>query len=139
MSADHVAQTQKRLHKLHAFDYGDYWAQVTGHGHIALITWGSATGAAHEAAERLTAAGRPARVIALRLIAPLRHAALAEALKGAEQILVVEQNQSAQLYHYLHAEQALPAGARSFARPGPLPLRPGEIVAAILAHQAKEH
>jgi 2-oxoglutarate ferredoxin oxidoreductase subunit alpha len=138
MSADHVAQTQKRLHKLHAFDYGDYWAQITGHGHIALITWGSATGAAHEAAERLTAAGRPARVIALRLIAPLRHAALAEALKGAEQILVVEQNQSAQLYHYLHAEQALPAGARSFARPGPLPLRPGEIVAAILAHQAKE-
>ncbi len=139
MSADHVAQTQKRLHKLHAFDYGDYWAQVTGHGHIALITWGSATGAAHEAAERLTAAGRPARVIALRLIAPLRHAALAEALQGAEQILVIEQNQGAQLYHYLHAEQALPAGARSFARPGPLPLRPGEIVAAILAHQAKEH
>jgi 2-oxoglutarate ferredoxin oxidoreductase subunit alpha len=42
----------------------------------------------------------------------------------------VEQNHSAQLFRYLNAERALPAAARSLARPGPLPLRPSEIVAA---------
>jgi len=31
---------------------------------------------------------------------------------------------------YLHSERALPPAARSLARPGPLPLRPAEIVAA---------
>ena len=98
------------------------------------MTWGSATGAVVEAAERLTAAGYPARAIALRLIAPLRHADLAQALAGAERVLVVEQNQGGQLFHYLHGEQALPAGAHSFARPGPLPLRPGDIVTAALAN-----
>jgi 2-oxoglutarate ferredoxin oxidoreductase subunit alpha len=44
--------------------------------------------------------------------------------------VVVEQNQGGQLFRYLHAERALPAWARSLARPGPLPLRPGEIVHA---------
>ncbi len=136
MAKDHLAQSEKRQRKLTDFDYGHYWAEISGAGPIALVTWGSATGAVVEAAERLTAAGRPARAIALRLIAPLRHADLAQALAGAEEILVVEQNQGAQLFHYLHAEQALPAGARSLARPGPLPLRPGDIAAAALARPA---
>lgn len=136
MAKDHVAQLEKRRHKLLNFDYGPYWAEISGDGPIALVTWGSATGAVMEAAERLTAAGQPARAIALRLIAPLRHADLALALAGATGVLVVEQNQGAQLFHYLHAEQALPAWARSFARPGPLPLRPGDIVAAALASPA---
>ena len=136
MAKDHADQSEKRQRKLQNFAYGDSWAEISGAGPIALVTWGSATGAVVEAAERLTAAGQPARAIALRLIAPLRHADLAQALAGAEEILVVEQNQGAQLFHYLHAEQALPAGARSLARPGPLPLRPGDIVAAALARPA---
>ena len=133
MAKDHAAQLEKRRNKLTSFDYGPYWAEISGAGPLALVTWGSATGAVVEAAERLTAAGRPTRAIALRLIAPLRHADLAQALAGADQVLVVEQNQGAQLFHYLHAEQALPARALSYARPGPLPLRPGDIVAAALA------
>jgi 2-oxoglutarate ferredoxin oxidoreductase subunit alpha len=68
------------------------------------------------------------RVIALRLLAPLPRAALLEALDASSTIWVVEQNQGAQLFRYLHSEQALPAAVRSYARPGPLPLRPGEIV-----------
>ncbi len=139
MAKDHLLQSQKRHHKLQRFAYGRYWAEIRGSGPIALVTWGSATGAVVEAAERLTAAGKGARAIALRLIAPLCHTELAQALAGAEEILVVEQNQGAQLFHYLHAEQALPAGARSLARPGPLPLRPGDIVAAALASPNQEH
>ena len=132
MAKDHAAQLEKRRRKLLDFDYGPWWAEISGSGPLALVTWGSATGAVVEAAERLTAAGRPTRAIALRLIAPLRHADLAQALAGAERVLVVEQNQGGQLFHYLHGERALPAGAHSFARPGPLPLRPGDIVAAAL-------
>jgi len=133
MAKDHAAQLDKRRRKLLNFDYGPSWAEIQGEGPLALVTWGSATGAVLEAAERLTAAGHPARVIALRLIAPLCHADLAQALAGVERVLVVEQNQGAQLFHYLHSEQALPAGAQSFALPGPLPLRPGAIADAALA------
>jgi 2-oxoglutarate ferredoxin oxidoreductase subunit alpha len=131
LAADHNAQTQKRQRKLEAFDYGETWAELSGSGNSCIITWGSASGAVREAAERLSRQGQQTRVIALRLIAPLRSSALAKALAGAERIWVVEQNASGQLFHYLKGLEAIPATARNFAHPGPLPLRPGEIVAAI--------
>jgi 2-oxoglutarate ferredoxin oxidoreductase subunit alpha len=128
MARDHESQLAKRLRKLTDFDYGPHWGEVWGTGPCCLLTWGSAAGAVREAAERLTAAGQATRAVALRLIAPLPHRDLAQALAGATSIVVVEQNQGGQLFRYLHAERALPAWARSLARPGPLPLRPGEIV-----------
>ena len=76
-------------------------------------------------------------MILLRLLAPLQRAALKEALADAERLFVIEQNQGGQLFHYLQAEQALPPQAQSFARPGPLPLRPGEIVRTV--HSETEH
>jgi 2-oxoglutarate ferredoxin oxidoreductase subunit alpha len=124
MAADHHAQLEKRRRKLTDFDYGPYWAEIRGHGDRCIITWGSTSSAAFEAAARLEEGGKPTRVIALRLLAPLQRQALLDALEGVERVLVVEQNQGAQLFHYLHAEQILPAQARSLARPGPLPLRP---------------
>jgi 2-oxoglutarate ferredoxin oxidoreductase subunit alpha len=69
----------------------------------------------------------------LRLIAPLRAEALGTAIAG-RRVLVVEQNQGAQLFGYLHAQRALPPDAVVLARPGPLPLRPAEIVRAVLEH-----
>ena len=131
MALDHEAQLTKRLRKLTDFDYGPHWAEIRGEGPTCLVTWGSTAGPVFEAAGRLGAAGQPTRAIALRLIAPLSHAALAQALAGAGTILVVEQNQGGQLFRYLHAERALPPWARSLARPGPLPLRPGDIVEAV--------
>ena len=130
MARDHQAQLAKRLRKLRDFDYGPQWGEVRGTGPNCLLTWGSAAGAVFEATERLTGAGIPTRAVALRLIAPLPQRDLAQALDGVSTILVVEQNQGGQLFHYLHAEQALPPWARSLARPGPLPLKPGEIVQA---------
>jgi 2-oxoglutarate ferredoxin oxidoreductase subunit alpha len=133
MAADHLAQLDKRRRKLSGFDFGAHWAEVYGEGPTCLLTWGSSAGAVREAAQRLAAAGRPVRVVALRLLAPLRRNALAAVLEGASRILVIEQNQGAQLFHYLLGEQALPPHARPLARPGPLPLRPGAIVDAALA------
>jgi len=128
---DHVEQSAKRLRKLMDFDYDQNWSEQRGSGPVCLLTWGSASGAVFEAAERLTAAGRPTRAVALRLLAPLRTEALRQALAGAETLLVVEQNQSGQCFHYLRSHQVLPDHARFFGRAGPLALRPGEIIAAV--------
>jgi 2-oxoglutarate ferredoxin oxidoreductase subunit alpha len=131
-AADHLAQLNKRRQKLESFDYGDAWAEIDGDGELCLLTWGSSRGAVTEAAARLRGEGQAVRVITLRLLAPLRRAALIAAIGDAE-VLVVEQNHGAQLFRYLHAERALPPRAGSLARPGPLPLRPAEIVAACRA------
>ena len=128
---DHAQQSEKRLHKLLDFDYEEHWAVKRGSGPICLLTWGSASGAVFEAAERLTAAGRPTRVVALRLLAPLRDDALKRAIAYAETLLIVEQNQSGQCFRYLKSHDVLPAHARFFGRAGPLALRPGEIISAI--------
>ena len=85
-----------------------------------------------EAAARAAARGRNARVIALRLLAPAQPARLAAALEGATRVLVVEQNHGAQLYRYLRAMYDLPGKPASYHRPGPLPLRPGELANAIV-------
>ncbi len=130
---DHWRQLDKRARKLEAHDYGSRWADVEGEGSAAIITFGSATIAVREAVRRLAAQGTPVRLIALRLLAPLRPAALAQALEGVDRVLVVEQNHSAQFHRYLRSLVDLPARQQSFHRPGPLPLRPGELVDAIAA------
>ena len=70
--------------------------------------------------------------LALRLLAPALPERLAEALEGVSSVLVVEQNHSAQLFRYLRAMYDLPGKPASFHRPGPLPIRPGELADAIL-------
>ncbi len=126
-AADHLQQLDKRLRKISAFDFGEDWAEQSGTGETALLTWGSSSGAVREAAARLEAAGRPVRVIALRLLMPLPNASLRDALAGCDAVWVIEQNHGRQLFHYLKSLDALPDHARSLARPGPLPLRPGDI------------
>jgi 2-oxoglutarate ferredoxin oxidoreductase subunit alpha len=128
MATDHDAQMRKRRDKLIDHDYGDDWAQLDGVGPIAIISWGSTSAVCREAAERLVNADIAVRVISLRLLMPLNHRGINEAIQGCHSVVVVEQNQAGQLFHYLHAEQVLPSHARSYAKPGPLPIRPGEVV-----------
>src|SRR6202142_3408924 len=54
---DHLAQLDKRLDKLDHFNFGDHWARIEGTGDLAVITWGSLTGAAREAIGRAAAEG----------------------------------------------------------------------------------
>jgi 2-oxoglutarate ferredoxin oxidoreductase subunit alpha len=121
----------KRLRKLANFDFGDLWADIRGQGETAILTWGSSAAAAREAAERLGARGLPLRVVALRLLLPASPAKLAAALEGITRILVVEQSHGRQFYHYLRAFYDISAETRVLARPGPLPITPGEIVARV--------
>jgi 2-oxoglutarate ferredoxin oxidoreductase subunit alpha len=131
LAADHHRQLDKRRHKIDTFDYGPDWAEVRGNGALCLVCWGSASGAVIEAAERLERDGMLMKVIALRLLAPLRCDALRQALADVTRTWVVEQNHSGQLYHYLKSRGVLPDDAHLLAKPGPIPLRPGEIVNAV--------
>ena len=131
LAEDHQRQLHKRRHKLEAFDYGEHWAQLRGSGELCLLCWGSTSGAVFEAAERLRERGVAVRVVALRLLAPLRADALRQALQGVKVLWVVEQNHTGQLCHYLKSQDVLPVAPQLLARPGPVPLRPGEIVSIV--------
>jgi 2-oxoglutarate/2-oxoacid ferredoxin oxidoreductase subunit alpha len=130
-AVDHLAQLDKRRDKLDRFNYGDHWASVEGSGDLAVITWGSLTGAAREAVERAAADGIDARMVAPRLLAPVQPEQMAAALKGVKRVLVVEQTHGGQFNKFLRAHYDLPAPVRVFNRPGPLPITAGEIHRAI--------
>ena len=129
---DHDVQLDKRARKLERFDYGAMWADVEGDGDSAVITFGSSTAAVREGVARAGEAGASLRLVAIRLLAPARPEQLAAALRGVARVLVVEQNHGAQLFRYLRAMYDLPGKPASYHRPGPLPLRPGELAKAIL-------
>jgi 2-oxoglutarate ferredoxin oxidoreductase subunit alpha len=130
-AGDHLAQLDKRREKLDHFNFGDHWASIEGTGDLAVITWGSLTGAAREAVARLAAEGIDARLVAPRLLAPVRPDQMTAALAGVKRILVVEQTHGGQFHKYLRAHYDLPAPVRLFSRPGPLPITANEIYRAI--------
>jgi 2-oxoglutarate ferredoxin oxidoreductase subunit alpha len=138
-SRDHRVQLDKRERKLAQHDYGRWWADIEDGGaesaDSAVITFGSIPGSVREAVARAAALGVHVRLIALRLLAPALPERMAEALAGVAQVLVVEQNHGAQLYRYLRAMYDLPSRPASFHRPGPLPLRPAELMTAIIEWQ----
>jgi 2-oxoglutarate ferredoxin oxidoreductase subunit alpha len=128
-AADHFAQLDKRRRKLEAWDYGDGWADLEGDpaAPLAIVTFGSCTGPVREALARAAGDGVTARLVSLRLLAPLPSARLAAALDGASRVLVIEQNHSAQLYKYLRGECDLPGRVGSLHRAGALQFHPDEI------------
>jgi len=129
---DHQLQLDKRERKLMQHDYGARWADVEGDDDLAIITFGSVTGPVREAVQRARAAGVGVRLVVLRLLAPMQPAPLARALAGVRQVMVVEQNHGAQLWRYLRGVADLPGRPASVHRPGPLPLRPGELAQRIV-------
>ncbi len=129
-ASDHQSQLDKRERKLDILDCDEIWAETAGEGPIAVIAFGSLTEAAREAVER---AHGDARLIGVRVILPLQPELMAEALKGVSKVLVVEQNHGGQFAKFLKGHYALPATVESLHRPGPLPIRPTEILAAITA------
>lgn len=131
----HQEQLDKRLRKLTEFDYGDHWADLEGDAgsDVAVITFGSVTEPVREALARAAEEGISARLISLRLLFPAQPEKMAAALKGVRKLLVVEQNHMAQFHALLRAHYDLPPQVETLHRPGPLALRPREIVAALKA------
>ncbi len=128
---DHAAQLEKRWRKLADFDYGDAWADISGEGPLAVITWGSTAGAVEEAAREAEDAGLQVRTIVLRLLSPPQKDRLEAALKGVEILLVVENSFSGQFERYLRSFFELPENVRSFRHPGPRPVTAREVLEAI--------
>ena len=139
-ASDHHAQMDKRSRKLTQFNYGDHWADIedseVGAGDTAIITWGSSTGPAREALDRYSAAGGKARLISVRLIAPVQPEKMAAALQGMRRVLVVEQSHSGQFYRMLRAFYDLPVETRSLHQGGPLAFGPGQILEQLTAWSA---
>jgi 2-oxoglutarate ferredoxin oxidoreductase subunit alpha len=133
---DHQLQLAKRRNKLAQFNYGDHWATIEGEGDLAVVTWGSLTGAAREAISRATQDGIDASLLAPRLLSPAQPDRFAAAVKGKKRILVVEQSDGAQFHRYLRAFYDLPGELRVLNRPGPLPIGAGEIHRAIVEWRA---
>ena len=131
MASNRQQQLEKRYNKLARFDYGEHWAVQEGEGDICLITWGSSSGVVDEAAHRLRVAGLAIQTLAIRLLNPLPKDQFQRALQGLKRIVVIEQNQHGQLFHYLNSMNLLPEDSRVLAHSGPLPIRPGEVVAFI--------
>ena len=131
-ASDHVAQMDKRSRKLSQFDYGSAWADIldteAGPGDMAIITWGSSSGPAREALQRFSAAGGKARLISVRLIAPVQPEKMAAALAGITRALVVEQSHSGQFYRMLRAFYELPRDTVSLHQAGPLAFGPARIL-----------
>ena len=125
-AGDHLAQMDKRARKISQLDPGDAWASIEGEGETAVVTFGSCTGPVREAF-----AGKPVKIVSLRLLSPAQPEKLKKALAGVKRVLVVEQNHSGQFLRYLRSEYDLPGEVSSLRRPGPLPFRPEEIQAAL--------
>jgi 2-oxoglutarate ferredoxin oxidoreductase subunit alpha len=130
--SDHQLQLDKRQDKLTAFDFGEDWAALSGTGTVAIICFGSSSAPALEAADLLAEQAIESRVISLRLLAPLQTTALAQALNGCEQLVVVEQNHSQQLFHYLKGHMDFQQQVHSYAVAGPVPLDPHNIAQRVL-------
>ena len=131
-ASDHQAQMDKRNRKLTHFNYGQHWADITdaddGPGDTAIITWGSSTGPAREALQRFSADGCKARLISIRLIAPVQPEKMALALAGIKRALIVEQSHSGQFYRMLRAFYDLPPETYSLHQAGPLSFGPARIL-----------
>jgi 2-oxoglutarate ferredoxin oxidoreductase subunit alpha len=132
-AADHRAQLDKRRSKLEQFAYGEHWATLEGEGEVAVLTWGALTGAAREAIAVSRANGVHARLIAPRLLSPVRPEEMRAALAGVKRLLVVEQTHSGQFYRYLRAFYDLPDATRLLHHPGPLPINAADIQRELMA------
>lgn len=129
---DHNAQLDKRRDKLAQFNFGDHWATREGDGDVVVLTWGSLTGTAREAINRIAADGVEASLLAIRLLAPVQPERFEAAIAGKSRVLIVEQSHGAQFHHYLKAHYNLPRDVRVLNRAGPLPIRASEIHRAVM-------
>jgi len=78
---------------------------------VTLVGWGSTEGVIDEAVEQLAAHGIAANHLQIRWLVPLQSEAIARALSGARNLVVVENNYSGQFARYLRSETGIAADA----------------------------
>jgi len=78
---------------------------------VTLLGWGSTEGVIDEAVEQLAAEGIEANHLQIRWLVPLQSQAIARALSGARNLVIVENNYSGQFARYLRSETGIAADA----------------------------
>ena len=131
-SDDRNQQMEKRMRKLEVAAremkrplwYGPEDAELT------LVGWGSLYGALREATDRLNAAGLRVNFLQVVDIFPLDEATVTAELDRIKRMVVVEQNYTGQLAHYLRGLTGRKADQQVHKYDG-RPISPDEIVAAV--------
>jgi 2-oxoglutarate ferredoxin oxidoreductase subunit alpha len=132
-SDDRIEQMDKRMRKQERAAremrlpiwYGPADAEMT------LVGWGSTFGALREAADLLTAQGHPTSFLQFVDMFPLDEDTIAAELGKIKRMILVEQNYTGQLAHYLRGLTGRKADVRINKYDG-RPLSPDEVVAAVL-------
>jgi hypothetical protein len=79
------------------------------------------------------AAMTPARPCASPTVSiPLTGGGTGVVIAGVTRVFIIEQSNGDQFHRYLRAEHSIDAEIRSLPRPGPLSLRPGEILQELM-------
>ena len=131
--AIHQKMTDKRFRKLQPLRQRKDLFRIEGdeNAPLALISWGSTAGVCLEALRLAGAEGLQVKLLVPWLLYPIADEVYQAFLASVQAGVVVEQSQQGQLYRVLRMELDLPAGLRSFCRPGANPFRPAEVVAAL--------
>ncbi|QBZ83741.1 2-oxoglutarate oxidoreductase subunit KorA [Hydrogenovibrio crunogenus] len=129
---DHQQQLTKRSQKITQFDYGERWAKRTEKedANEMVITWGSTYEAVRVAVDALNKQGARISLLGLRLLMPLQTQKI-QALCKDKTVIVIEQNASGQLFHYLLSDNAIPRASQSIAETGPVLFKPSTVQAAL--------
>jgi 2-oxoglutarate ferredoxin oxidoreductase subunit alpha len=124
--AMHARMTDKRAHKLEPLKRRRDLFRVFGdeQAPLALIGWGSCAGVCREALGHAQALGLRAKLLVPYLLYPVAEEVYEEFFASVRAGLVVEQSHQGQLYRILRMFLDLPAGVRSYARPGANPFVP---------------
>ena len=133
--AVHARMTDKRFRKMRALDGRRDLFERRGRPDAALglIAWGSVAGVAEEALERAQDEGLDVQLLVPRLLYPVVVDVYREFFARVSAGLVVEQSHQGQLYRLLRMFADVPAGVRSFARPGANPITADAIVEGLRA------
>jgi 2-oxoglutarate ferredoxin oxidoreductase subunit alpha len=133
--AVHAQMVEKRIRKLRVLQGRRDLFEHRGRrdARIGLIAWGSIAGVAEEAFDLAREQGVDVQLLVPRLLYPVAEEVYREFFSRAQAGLVVEQSYQGQLYRVLRMFVDVPAGMRSFARPGATPIAAADIVSRLRA------
>jgi 2-oxoglutarate ferredoxin oxidoreductase subunit alpha len=126
----HARMNEKRIRKLDPLKRRRDLFLVEGdpEAPLALVSWGSVSGAVREALEIARGEGIRARLLVPRLLFPVAEEVYADFFRGVQAGLVVEQSHQGQLYRMIRMYVEVPPGMQSLARSGSNPILPASIV-----------
>jgi 2-oxoglutarate ferredoxin oxidoreductase subunit alpha len=131
----HEQMNAKRFRKLWGIQSKYHFVRRYGpeKASVGILTWGSMKGPAEEIVKRAAARGQAVSAFIPQIIMPFPKNELEQFIASCDQILIVEQNYTAQFYKYLRSFVDLPAGrTHVYKKSGGRPMTMVEIEAEML-------